>query len=230
MKTGIIAIKLREGDELISATVVGPGDELILSTAKGNALRFRHTDVRAMGRTAAGVKGIRLRSGDCAVGMVVADPEMTLLTACEKGYGKRTWMGQNGEPEVEQAPLDGETEDNDSVVAEVPVVEDNEPDDEKSSMRYTTKHRGGLGLKDIKTSDRNGLVIGIASVGEDDDVMMITAKGQIQRIAVADMRIMGRNTQGVCLMNLDEGDTLVAVKRIPKDDEAEVPGTVEDTV
>jgi DNA gyrase subunit A len=83
-------------------------------------------------------------------------------------------------------------------------------------MRYTTKRRGGLGLKDIKTTARNGSVIGICRVRDEDEVMMITAQGQIQRIAVSDVRVMGCNTQGVRLMNLDEGDTLVAVKRIPK--------------
>ncbi|MDR3182310.1 MAG: DNA gyrase subunit A, partial [Planctomycetaceae bacterium] len=179
---------------------------------------------------AAGVKAVRLRSGDSLVGMVIASPDMTLLTACANGYGKRTPIGPNGEAEKEQTPLDSEQnepEDTDTALPEG-VTESisgsepaDEPDDEKTSMRYTTKRRGGLGLKDIKTTSRNGLVIGIARVRDDDEVMMITAKGQIQRIAVSDVRIMGRNTQGVRLMNLDEGDTLVAVKRIPKDAENE---------
>jgi DNA gyrase subunit A len=237
LKGGIIAIKLREGDELIDAVIVGPGDELIMSTAQGNAVRFRHTDARAMGRTASGVKAVRLRSGDSAVGLVVASPDMTLLTACANGYGKRTPIGPNGAPEEEKAPIDEDVTENnentapslenETITNEVTTLEETTPeeesdetDDVNTNLRYTTKHRGGLGLKDIKTTARNGVVIGICRVRDDDEVMMITAKGQIQRIAVSDIRVMGRNTQGVRLMNLDDDDTLVAVKRIPKDENA----------
>ncbi|MDR1053620.1 MAG: DNA gyrase subunit A [Planctomycetaceae bacterium] len=240
LKGGLIAIKLKEGDELIGVTVVAPGNELIMSTASGNAIRFRHTDVRAMGRTASGVRGVRLRGGDVAVGLVVAEPDMTLLTACANGYGKRTPIGANGIAEVEQPPIeedddnltDNSTELNNSTepqIIETENIDDpdntdesanpNSEDDVNSNLCYRTKHRGGLGLKDIKTTTRNGVVIGTCLVRDDDEVMMITAKGQIQRIAVADIRVMGRNTQGVRLMNLEEDDTLVAVKRIPKDDE-----------
>jgi len=87
-------------------------------------------------------------------------------------------------------------------------------------LRSSPKRRGGLGLVNIKTTARNGQVIGICRVRDGDEVMMITARGQIQRFAVTDVRVMGRNTQGVRLMNLDDGDTLVAVKRIPKIDGA----------
>ncbi|MGL6196416.1 MAG: DNA gyrase subunit A [Thermoguttaceae bacterium] len=223
-KGGIIAIKLREGDELIDATVVGPGDELIISSASGNAIRFRHTDARAMGRSASGVKAIRLRKGDHAVGLVVASPDMTLLTACANGYGKRTPIGPNAEPEEEKPGTDTELDaDTDSDV-EVDSEVDNDtdtvdsPEDELASGKcYKTKKRGGLGLKDIQTSKRNGPVVSITRVKDDDEVMMITTRGQIQRIAVSDVRVMGRNTQGVRLMNLEEGDTLVAIRRIPKD-------------
>jgi len=107
---------------------------------------------------------------------------------------------------------------------ETEIAEDDTNDadgvEDKGTLRYTAKRRGGLGLKDIKTTERNGSVIGICRVRDEDEVMMITAKGQIQRIAVKDVRVMGRNTQGVRLMNLDAGDTLVAVKRIPKIDGA----------
>ncbi len=234
-KGGIIAIKLREGDELIDATVVGPGDELIISTAQGNAIRFRHTDARAMGRSASGVKGVRLRKGDYAVGMIVASPDMTLLTACANGYGKRTPIGPNAEPEEEKPAdaIEGETPEIETPEPE--IVETDTPDSDVdtdsgaelvSGKCYATKHRGGLGLKDIKASKRNGPVVSITRVREDDEVMMITAKGQIQRIAVSDIRVMGRNTQGVRLMNLDDDDTLVTVKRIPRDanatDETEI--------
>jgi DNA gyrase subunit A len=253
LKGGLIAIKLKEGDELIGVTVVGPGDELIMSTASGNAIRFRHTDVRAMGRTASGVRGVRLRDVDVAIGLVVAETDMTLLTACANGYGKRTPIGPNGSVEAEQPPVDDEVDNSDdnsidadnvetetkdideTTETETPettmkdsevldetvdgVVESGVEGDVNSNLCYRTKHRGGLGLKDIKTTQRNGVVIGTCLVRDEDEVMMITAKGQIQRIAVADIRVMGRNTQGVRLMNLEESDALVAVKRIPKDDE-----------
>ncbi|GHT23325.1 DNA topoisomerase (ATP-hydrolyzing) [Planctomycetales bacterium] len=227
LKGGLRAINIREDDELIDAVIVGPGDELIVSTAGGQALRFRHTDVRAMGRTATGVKGIRLRSGDEAVGVVVASPDETLLTACANGYGKRTLMGPNGEPEEEQAPLEDENAAQEIAVqedtADTSVNEADSDDKENSSGRYPTKHRGGLGVKDIKTTDRNGKVIGTVRVADGDEVMMITAKGQIQRIAVSDCRVMGRNTQGVRLFNLDADDKLVAIKRIPKEESDNEP-------
>ncbi|MDR0522555.1 MAG: DNA gyrase subunit A [Planctomycetaceae bacterium] len=226
LKGGLKAINLREEDELIEAVIVGPGDELIISTALGKAVRFRHTDVRAMGRTAAGVKAVKLRKDDSAVGMVVASPDLTLLTACANGYGKRTPMGPNGEPEAEQAPLDEseETAENKRLPAEEETPASELPEDENDvngNMRFPTKRRGIQGVQGIKTSERNGLVIGICRVGDGDEVMMITAKGQIQRIAVSDVRVMGRNTQGVRLMNLESGDSLVAVRRIPKEEENE---------
>jgi len=90
---GLIAVKLREGDELVGAVITKPGDELVLATAKGMAIRFPESDARPMGRDTSGVRGIKLGSGDRLVGMVVADPEATLLTVCEQGYGKRTPFG-----------------------------------------------------------------------------------------------------------------------------------------
>ncbi|MDR3110682.1 MAG: DNA gyrase subunit A [Planctomycetaceae bacterium] len=240
---GIIAVNLREGDELIDVAVVGPGDELMMSTANGNAIRFRHTAARAMGRNSSGVKGIKLRAGDAVVGMVVAVPDLTLLTVCENGYGKRTPFGPNGEPEAEKPPVDGiedgavegdeipenvvEPETNEPEETEADSATDNE-DEVKSSLSYRTKGRGGLGLKDIRTTARNGKVVSITRVSEEDEVMMITARGKLQRIRVSDIRVMGRNTQGVRLMSLDEGDTLVAVKRVPKTD-AEIEAETAET-
>ncbi len=93
LRGGLIAIKLDEGDELIGVAIVGPGDDLLLSSANGLAIRFAQEDARSMGRNTRGVKGISLREGDYAVGMVVADPELNLLTVCENGYGKRTPIG-----------------------------------------------------------------------------------------------------------------------------------------
>ncbi len=99
LKSGIIAIKLKEDDELVDVAITKPGDEIILATAHGMAIRFNEADARPMGRNTSGVKGIKLGKDDYLVGMVVADPEATLLTACEKGYGKRTPFGPNASPE-----------------------------------------------------------------------------------------------------------------------------------
>ncbi len=194
---GIIAIKLREGDELVDAAVVGPGDEVILVTASGMAIRFRESDARPMGRNTSGVKGISLSKGDRVVGMVVADPGATLLTVCENGYGKRTFFGPNAN--------DGEQE-------------ESEEESSSSSARYRTQHRGGKGLRDIRTSDRNGKVIGIARVNDEDEIFMMTAMGKIQRIEAADISVIGRNTQGVRIMNVDEGDNVIAVVRVPPEE------------
>jgi DNA gyrase subunit A len=221
---GIIAIKLREGDEVVDVVITRPSDEVILSTANGMAIRCSQADARPMGRNSSGVKGISLVGGDELVGMVVADPEATLLTVCENGYGKRTNFGPNAEVVEGPPPTDdGETE---GPVAEPPepAAEEAEEGDEgdSSSRRYRTQRRGGKGLRDIKATARNGKVIGISRVDDSDEVLMMTARGKIQRIAAADINVIGRNTQGVRIMSLDEGDSLVAVVCVPKEDESEV--------
>ena len=200
MKTGIIAIKLKDDDELVDVVVTKPGDELVLSTASGMAIRFGEADARPMGRNTSGVKGINLSAGDALVGMVVADPDATLLTACEKGYGKRTPFGPNA--------VD---------------IDDASEDDSNSSFRYRTQNRGGKGLRDIKTTDRNGPVIGIVRVDDTDELMMMTSRGKIQRVKVSDFNAIGRNTQGVRIMTLDEGDTLAAVVRVPPEEDDDAP-------
>ena len=194
-KGGIIAIKLKDGDELVDVVVTKPGDEVVLATSTGMAIRFRESDARPMGRNTSGVKGINLSAGDELVGMVVADPDATLLTACQNGYGKRTGFGANA------------TEDDDA----------NE-EESSSSAKYRTQNRGGKGLRDIKTTDRNGPVIGICRVDDDDEVLMMTAGGKIQRIAASDVGVIGRNTQGVRIMSLGDNDTLAAVVRVPKEE------------
>jgi DNA gyrase subunit A len=218
-KGGIIAIKLREGDSLVDAAVVGPENEVVLVTAGGMAIRFNESDARPMGRNTSGVRGIRLMKDDTLVGMVVADPDATLLTVCEKGYGKRTFFGPNAAVE-EEAPADGE----EGTVAAEPAaeaaVEDESP---SSSARYRTQRRGGKGVRDIRTSARNGRVISIARVTDGDEIFMMTAKGKIQRIKAAEINIIGRNTQGVRIMNVDEGDSLIAIVRVPPEEAAEEP-------
>jgi DNA gyrase subunit A len=230
---GIIAIKLREGDQLVDVVVTRKGEELVLATAKGMAIRFQESDARPMGRASSGVKGIRLSKDDQVVGMVVADPEATLLTACANGYGKRTPFGPNLPVDMKEGgDSDDELGDDESLdqdpsdeIAEVEPPEaegDGEGESEHSSSRsYRTQRRGGKGVRDIKTTDRNGPVIGIVRIREGDELLMMTARGKIQRIPSGDINIIGRNTQGVRFMSLDDDDTLVAVKRVPKEEAAE---------
>jgi DNA gyrase subunit A len=229
MKGGIIAIKLREGDTLVDVVVTRPGDEILLATACGMAIRFKQSDPRTVGRNSSGVKGIKLKAGDQVVGMVVADPEATLLTACANGYGKRTPFGPNLPPDEEQGGPGVEAEVHDESPEADEEEGEGEGGDEHSSQRcYRTQNRGGKGIHDIKTTPRNGPVIGITRVRDEDELLLMTARGKIQRIPAADISIIGRNTQGVRIMSLDEGDTLVAVKRVPQEEgekkEDEVPG------
>jgi DNA gyrase subunit A len=244
-KGGIIAIKLREDDELVDVVVAKEGDEVVMSSARGQAIRFPQALARAMGRVSSGVIGIRLRGEDQVVGMVIADPTATLLTVCEKGYGKRTPFGPNAEAGVggqesgaggregEAADLGTSAEPEEEADGAVGnalrgVPEPEEPaeedsDESSSSARYPTKGRGGIGVRDIKTTERNGPVIGIARVDDRDEVLMMTARGKIQRIKAADISVIGRNTQGVRIMQLDEGDTLVAVVRVPPEEDEVAP-------
>jgi DNA gyrase subunit A len=231
---GIIGINLDEGDTLIGVVLTQPGDEVVLSTKLGMAIRFGEADARPMGRNTRGVKGINVQERDEVVGMVVADPEGYLLTVCEKGYGKRTPFGPNtagveapegdaeetpeepAEPEVADAAA--ETEGEGEGEGEGPV--------DRSSMRYRKQRRGGKGVRDIRTSDRNGPVVAILSVRDGDDIMLITAQGMVNRTHVTEVRIVGRNTQGVRLMNLNEGDRIASVAKVIQEDieaEAQTP-------
>ncbi len=226
LKGGIIAIKLRDGDDLVDVVVTKPGDELVLSTAAGMAIRFKESDARPMGRNSSGVKGIRLAGDDRVVGMVVADPEASLLTVCANGYGKRTPFGPNLEtdPEGELPPDDQEHEQeheqepNDAADSGDGETEAEGGEEISSQRSYRTQRRGGKGLHDIKTKPRNGPVIGVVRVRDEDELLMMTARGKLQRIRSADISIIGRNTQGVKIMSLDEDDALVAVKRVPQEE------------
>jgi DNA gyrase subunit A len=154
--------------------------------------------------------------------MVVADPEATLLTVCEKGYGKRTPIGPNaaaGEVVDDEAGDEVSDASQKRSDAEPTDVEGDEDVGDSSSSRYPTKGRGTMGVRDIKTTDRNGPVIAIDVVRDQDELLMMTARGKLQRIKASDVSVIGRNTQGVRIMSLDEGDTLVAVVRVPPEEE-----------
>ena len=221
LKSGIIAIKLKEDDELVDVAITKPGDEVILATAA------RHGDPLQRSRRPPDGPQHQRRERHHArartitlVGMVVADPDATLLTACENGYGKRTPFGPNAAPDGLEARLP-------TKATAAPgsaggsATEEAEDEGSSSSFRYRTQNRGGKGLRDIKTTDRNGPVIGIVRVDDDDELMMMTARGKIQRIKVSDFNAIGRNTQGVRIMSLDEGDTLAAIVRVPKEEREE---------
>ncbi len=174
---GIIATGLGEGDAVVGVAVTRGNDEVVLATAQGQAIRFKESDVRSMGRTAAGVRGVNLREDDVVVDMALVDPMATLLTVCENGYGKRT--------EFEE---------------------------------YRLQSRGGTGIINIKTSERNGLVVGMKSVRDADELMLITRLGMIVRTGVSQMRAIGRATQGVRVINLRDEDQVVCVARVESED------------
>ena len=240
MKGGIIAINLREGDALIEAMIVSPGDNVLLATSGGMAIRFAESDARSMGRNTSGVKGIKLSKGSTVVGMVLADPSMSLLTVCENGFGKRTPVGTGIVEGEEALPTEAPLSDDDSTADAVTEGDEVEADDTEadesdvaegeaadettgSTKGYRRQRRGGKGLKDIKATARNGQVVKILSVAEQDDVLMVTAVGKIQRVRAGDISEIGRNTQGVRIIRMDEGDKLVSMARIPSDLVVETP-------
>jgi DNA gyrase subunit A len=168
--SGIIAIKLNEGDEVIGVRLTDGDQEVILSTAGGQAIRFRESDVRPMGRNAAGVRGIQLDGDAAVVAADVVTPDTTLLAVAEKGYGKRTALDE-----------------------------------------YRLTGRGGKGIITMNVTDKVGRVIGVRMVRDDDDVMLITDGGKVIRMPVRDISVIGRNTQGVRLIGLAEGEKVVGV-------------------
>lgn len=197
-KGGIIAIRLDDDDALVDVRIVENQNDVVISTSGGMAIRFSHDNARPMGRATRGVKGITLTGDESVVGMVVADSNRTLLTVCELGYGKRTPFGPG-----------------------VAGDDDDESDSESSSnsnAQYRRQKRGGKGLRDIKTTSRNGKVVDALSVKDDDEVLIVTAKGKIQRLRASDISRIGRNTQGVRIMKLDNGDTIASCARIASED------------
>lgn len=205
-KSGIIACTLRDNDALIGVCITGGEDEIILAMKSGLSIRFSENDVRPMGRTASGVRGVRLDDDDEVVSMTVVanktngaeaasdtkvngaashdgaegstGSEGTLLTVCENGYGKRTLLSD-----------------------------------------YRAQNRGGRGIIDIQTKDRNGPVVGVSAVTEDSQLMIITSSGKIIRIHAKDISVIGRNTRGVRLIDLEEGEKVKAVAPLREEEE-----------
>jgi DNA gyrase subunit A len=194
------------------------------------AIRFDQSDARPMGRDTRGVKGISLVEDDEVVGMVVANPAGYLLTVCINGYGKRTPFGANtagaaGE-EAEEIEDKETRRQGDRETEEEPATEGAGEGEvrESSAMYYRKQRRGGKGVRDVRIGSKNGPVVGVLAVGESDDVMLITTGGMVNRTHVREIRLVGRNTQGVRLMNMKEGDRIASVARVPAEAEVdEVP-------
>jgi DNA gyrase subunit A len=179
-KGGIIAIGIEPGDTLIEVRLTSGQDQVVLITREGMSIRFSEENVRAMGRPAAGVRGINLEQNDAVVALAVVVRDATLLVAGENGIGKRT-------------PFD--------MVLEDGTVE----------PVYRLQSRGGKGIITMKANEKTGAVVGALTVRDADEIMLITTGGQMVRIFVKDIREAGRNTQGVKLINLGEGDKLQAI-------------------
>jgi len=173
---GIIALDLREGDQLIGVDLTDGDKDVMLFSSGGKAIRFKEEAVRPMGRTAAGVRGIRLGDGQQVISLIVVN-EGEILTVTENGYGKRS-------------PVD----------------------------EYRLIGRGGQGVVSIQTSERNGAVVGAIQVLEEDEIMLISDHGTLVRTAINEVRSMGRNTQGVRLIRLSEGELLAEVERVVKEE------------
>ena len=183
---GIIALGLEDGDKLIGVQVTDGQREILLGTKQGITIRFSESDVRPMGRTAYGVKGITLEEGNEVIGMETITPDSTtaILTVTEGGYGKRTPVGE-----------------------------------------YRVQGRGGKGIISVKTTERNGLAVGFLQVRDSDEIMLMAAQGKVLRCKVGDIREIGRNTQGVRILDLDgDEDRVVAVARLADSGEREEAG------
>jgi DNA gyrase subunit A len=187
---GIIAMGVEEDDSVIAVELSDGKEQIFIGTRDGMAIRFDEADVRPMGRTAYGVRGITLREGDEAVAMEVVRPGGAVLTVAQNGYGKRTDLEE-----------------------------------------YRLQSRGGLGIINIQTSDRNGKVVGVVFVIDDDQLMLISQQGMILRTRAADIRAIGRATQGVRLIEMEEGDMVVAVAKVAEREEenGDAPVPIEPT-
>src|SRR5208283_4102751 len=181
---GIIALGIDDGDSLVAVRITDGSKDMLLSTAQGMSIRFPEKEVRSMGRTAFGVKGITLEKDDEVVGADLIEPGTAILTVTENGYGKRT----------------EETE-------------------------YRVQGRGGKGIIDIKTTERNGLVVAAVPVRERDQIMLVTSSGMLIRMKVGDISVIGRNTQGVRLITLENpSDKVTGLSRLPEEADANGAG------
>ncbi|MEK6874990.1 MAG: DNA gyrase subunit A [Nanoarchaeota archaeon] len=172
---GIVAMKLEDGDRLVNALITNGDKDIIVGTKKGLAIRFHESNVREMGRTAIGVRGVKLRQTDAVIGVEIADNAKYLLTISRNGIGKKTQMGE-----------------------------------------YNRTNRGGIGVINMKVTDKSGEVVAVLSVDDEDEIMFISKMGIAIRIPVSGVSSIGRNTQGVRVMKLENNDEVVAAAKIAK--------------
>ncbi|UJF33307.1 DNA gyrase subunit A [Paenibacillus hexagrammi] len=177
-KGGLIAINLREDDDLIGVKLTDGNQGIIMGTKFGMSIHFPEQEVRSMGRSATGVKGIHLDEDDAVIDMDVVHQDNSVLIVTSKGFGKRTPVGE-----------------------------------------YRMQSRGGKGIKTLNVTDKNGLVVGLKVVQEDEDLMIITASGTVIRTSMSGISLMGRNTQGVRLINIREDDEVGTLARVQKNEE-----------
>jgi DNA gyrase subunit A len=191
LRRGKFGLTIREDDEILTARITAGDNHIFLVTREGKSIHFHESDVRTMGRIAAGVKGITLSEDDQVVGLVVLKSDDSILTVTENGYGKRTAVSE-----------------------------------------YRIQKRGGMGIMAINTSERNGKVVGALQVTDEDQVMLIANSGKLIRMPMDTVRIIGRNTQGVRLINLEEDEKVVGMSLLAREAEVEedfpLDGEVED--
>jgi DNA gyrase subunit A len=180
---GIIAIRIDEGDELISVRLTDGSQQLLLTTQAGKASRIKEEQIRPMGRVARGVKGMDV-DGSSLVGMEVVGEEATILTVTENGFGKRT-----------------------------------------KTSEYPLRRRGGKGVLTMRTTKRNGPVVGFRQVADNDDIMIITDRGRLIRMNVGEISVIGRITQGVRLIDMESGERVVDIATLAEEESQEEPGT-----
>ena len=181
---GVIAITVREGDELLDAIMTNGQSEILLAGRHGRCCRFDESDARALGRTASGVRGINIEDDDEVIGMIAYDPTAedaqahSLLVVSENGYGKRSDFEE-----------------------------------------YRKTSRGGKGVKTLNITDKTGELVAMKNVTDENDLMIINRSGITIRMAVSDIKVAGRATQGVRLINIKEGDSIAAISAVNKSEE-----------
>ena len=170
---GIIAINLDAGERVMGARITRGNDNLVVATRKGFAIRFPETGARPMGRATHGVKALTLRKDDSVVDFAIEEPDATLFTVCENGFGKRTTFDA-----------------------------------------YRLQKRGGSGVINIKATERNGEVVGLLTVKDEDEVMLVSSGGMIVRTPISQVRAIGRATQGVRIITLKKNQRLVSMAKV----------------
>ena len=192
MKKGIIALTTDEGDTLVDAKVTQGNQHIVLVSKEGQSIRFEETDVRAMGRSARGVAGMKLDTSDEVIGMAIVEAESQkeqLLTVTQNGYGKRTFMEE-----------------------------------------YRTQGRGGSGIMTMKITEKNGPIVAVRQVADEDDIIIASDKGKVIRTRVSEISEVGRVAQGVRLINLEDGERVAAVAKLEKEEETSTPAPTTDPV